>query len=176
MHITRWYSGWWYPKIQILNDTFSNQWLWWLQRSVKLTSEIVFFLHLQAHHHSWWWKGYRPDLIILSWFVSLLHSHNCCSCIAFCAHFFIQASAHEEVWLFCLKLKSTCYHPCFYTGILDMFLNLHYCKKASDFCSSSSLLCVIDHFLREYLSIDGNYEWLIRRGVMVKLNMIQNIG
>ena len=57
-----------------------------------------------------------------------------------------------------------------------MFLDLHYCKEASDFCSSSSLLRVVGHFLREYLSIDGNYERLTRRGVMAKLNMVQNMG
>ena len=53
-----------------------------------------------------------------------------------------------------------------------MFLDLHYYKKASDFCSSSSLLCMIGHFLREYLSIDGNYEQLTKKEIMTKLNMV----
>ena len=57
-----------------------------------------------------------------------------------------------------------------------MFLDFHYCKEVSDFCSSSSLLHVIDQFLREYLSINGNYKWLTRKEVMVKLNMVQNMN
>ena len=45
-----------------------------------------------------------------------------------------------------------------------MFLDLHYCKEARDFRSGSSLLRGVGHFLREYLTIDGNYERLTRTG------------